>query len=389
MALKELSAKTEIRTQTSPITLDTFKSVIFGNSLLNLKSFISDFARFDHSLLFIGERGTGKEMFADFYIQESQRKKNFETINCAAGLGEDLLRSELFGHVKGAFTGADREKEGLFKKIDDGGGIFLDELGDASPNFHATLLRVLESGDYLPLGSLETKQIKNVRIIAATSKVGKLRKDLRDRFKVVYIPPLAKRRGDIPEIIKAVWNDLEETQHPNLQEYAIKFPQKISQRVLDEFEHYNWPGNFRELENSLELAILLNLRTKGDTLRANLFPTIPNLSNPSLPDKSKGLIIKELKIDSQPLPIEEFLKPPIKKSKEGKKTEEDSQTDLPMLTEDIFNSVIPAHYSDAFYKYWAKGGIKAADLVTKFNKSIPASTCRQKLREVKDRLNIT
>ena len=104
---------------------------IYGKSLDNLHSLIANLATFDYNILFSGERGSGKELFADIYIKQSHRKDKFEKINCA-GFDDNLLRSELFGHKKGSFTGADEKKIGLFEKVNKGGGIFLDELGDAS-----------------------------------------------------------------------------------------------------------------------------------------------------------------------------------------------------------------------------------------------------------------
>ncbi len=379
MAEIDLSSKSVISSQVSLPTLGAYRSSLAGKSILNLKHLIGVCARYDYNLLFVGERGTGKEGFANTYIQESRRKGNFERINCAS-FDDNHIRSELFGYVKGAFTGADKDKDGLFKKINNG-GIFLDELGDASPNFHATILRVLQSGDYLPLGSTKTQKIENVKIIAATSKPEALREDLLDRFKIVYIPSLAKRQDDIPEILRQIWHSIERKNNP-------LFPEYISQNALLGLKRHNWPGNVRELINALDIAILLSLEESSNTLRANAFPTVPNLLNSPDTDDSEGLKILELTGNSQPIPIKEFLIPPQGgEAKTSQKTGKDSQSDLSFSLEKIFQTITPAQYHAQFWEYYASNGANAPYLVPRFIGELAESSIRRSLNEAKERIN--
>ncbi|MCP4115785.1 MAG: sigma-54-dependent Fis family transcriptional regulator [Desulfobacteraceae bacterium] len=207
------------------------------------------------TVLIRGETGTGKELVARAIHFNSDRAQTpYLPVNCAA-LNENLLASELFGHSKGAFTGAVSDKQGLFEAAD-GGTVFLDEIGDIGIGLQQTFLRALESGEIQPVGSFERKKVA-VRIIAATHKDlevmvadGTFRKDLYYRLNVVMIdlPPLRERKGDIGLLA-----------HHFLRQYTAenkKNIERISKDALALLEGYEWPGNVRELENIIERATL-------------------------------------------------------------------------------------------------------------------------------------
>jgi two-component system NtrC family response regulator len=209
------------------------------------------------TVLIEGESGTGKELVARAIHQTSQRKeKPFITVNCAA-LPENLLESELFGHEKGAFTGADRRRKGRFE-LADGGTLFLDEIGELSPTTQVKLLRVLQERTFDRLAGTETIAV-DVRLLAATNrdlevmrKENKFRDDLYYRLNVVAIevPPLRKRRTDIVPLVEHF-----------LRKYAARNNKNISsvsKEAMDLLIKYAYPGNVRELENTIEQAVVLS-----------------------------------------------------------------------------------------------------------------------------------
>ena len=217
-------------------------------------------ARTDASVFLTGESGTGKELFAQFIHQNSRRSsRQMVVINCAA-LPEALLESEMFGHRKGAFTGAVRDKPGLLE-IANGGTMFLDELADMSKPIQAKLLRVIQDGVVRRVGSETTDAVVNVRFIAATNRdadeatsSGALREDLYYRLRVVPIrvPPLRERPEDIPllanHFLRQYW-----ARHRDRSEEMPKF----SETALRALRAYPWRGNVRELQNVLEHAVVL------------------------------------------------------------------------------------------------------------------------------------
>lgn len=210
----------------------------------------------DTTVLLTGETGTGKEIFAQAIHQESKRsKQNFVAINCAA-FSNELLESEMFGHSAGAFTGASRDKKGLFEEADNG-TIFLDELGEMALATQAKLLRVLETGEFIRIG--ETKPTKvNVRIIAATNSDLQLqieqhlfRADLFYRISgfQIHLPPLRERVTDIEELTEYF-----------LQNFVNKTNKKInliSMEFKEALKQYAWKGNIRELKNVIERSLIL------------------------------------------------------------------------------------------------------------------------------------
>jgi len=230
-----------------------------GNSpeIVKLKEMAEKIARSDSTVLIEGESGTGKELIARAIHYHSQRSgKPFITINCAA-LPENLLESELFGHVKGSFTGAIKDKDGLLK-VADGGTFFLDEVGMTSPAIQAKLLRVLEEKEITPVGGTVPLKV-DVRLIAATNanleqevKQGNFRADLYYRLHVIPItlPPLRDRKDDI-KLLSSYF----------VKKYCqkMKMEEKIlSDEAMEVLVSYRWPGNVRELENSIEHAVLLS-----------------------------------------------------------------------------------------------------------------------------------
>jgi DNA-binding NtrC family response regulator len=203
-----------------------------------------------------GESGTGKNLTAKFMHDTSKRsKKPLISVNCPA-IPSELLESELFGHEKGSFTGADERKDGKFL-IANGGTIFLDEIGDMSSSLQAKILRVLESGEIERVGGAETHTV-DVRVISATNqdlntkiKEGTFREDLFHRINVfpVTLPPLRDRKVDIPLLTYAIFKTLKKKHN-----LSVSY---IVPKAIDRLIDYSWPGNVRELENTLERALLI------------------------------------------------------------------------------------------------------------------------------------
>src|SRR6202048_4524160 len=207
-------------------------------------------------VLITGETGTGKELIARAVPENSPRANQpFITINCGA-FPETLLESELFGYMKGAFTGANENREGLFNAAN-GGTLFLDEIGNMSLPMQVKLFRVLQEGKVRPLGSNEETEI-DVRVIAATNKdldkaiaAGEFREDLYYRLSVIPIqlPPLRERRDDIPLLARAFLERFRKTMEKDVH--------GISPEAMHLLEAYDWPGNVRELENTMERSVAL------------------------------------------------------------------------------------------------------------------------------------
>jgi transcriptional regulator with PAS, ATPase and Fis domain len=222
----------------------------------------------ESTVLIQGESGTGKEVIARFIHELSARSEGpFHAINCGA-LPESLLESELFGHVKGAFTGAVRDKQGLFAAAR-GGTMFLDEIGEMTTSSQVKLLRVLQEREAVPVGGVEAIPV-DVRVVAATNKDleeeirrGAFRSDLFYRLNVIalHLPALRDRREDIPVLAEAFLVRIaEERSLPAL---------RMSGEALDAIMAYDWPGNVRELENALEHAAIL---VRGEVLGPESLP---------------------------------------------------------------------------------------------------------------------
>jgi transcriptional regulator with GAF, ATPase, and Fis domain len=225
----------------------------------------------DAPVLIRGETGTGKEVVARTIHENSPRRDApFVTVNCAA-LPEPLLESELFGHLKGSFTGATADRRGRFE-LASSGTILLDEIGDTSPAFQAKLLRVLQEKEFYPVGG-ETPRTTNARVLAAThcnieelTRTGGFRQDLYFRLRVVEIqvPPLRERRGDIPRLARYLAGKAAAT--------VGKQPPVISDGAMARLVGHAWPGNVRELENAIMRAVVL---AQGSTLDPEDFEIEP------------------------------------------------------------------------------------------------------------------
>ncbi len=227
-----------------------------GRGISEVRRLIEAVAPSDMTVLIQGESGAGKELVAQAIHARSKRDRHtFVAVDCCT-LQRTLFESELFGHEKGAFTGADRQKKGLIEGAEDG-TLFLDEIGEIEPAIQAKLLRVLETGRYRRLGG--TKDLSaNVRIVAATnrdlaamSRDGQFRPDLFYRLNgfVIHVPPLRERREDISQLAQHFVRN---------HDFSRRINKEISQSALDVLKKYNWPGNIRELRNFVERAIILS-----------------------------------------------------------------------------------------------------------------------------------
>ncbi|HUL31719.1 MAG TPA: sigma-54 dependent transcriptional regulator [Thermodesulfobacteriota bacterium] len=236
-----------------------FKNVIGRTpQMFQVYKTIAKVADTKSTVLLCGERGTGKELIARSIHYNSQRNnRTFIPVDCAA-LVETLIESELFGHVRGAFTGASSAKRGLFEEAD-GGTLFLDEVGNLSLSVQSKLLRFLQEHEIKKVGGTESIKV-DVRIIAATNqpleplvKMGKFREDLFDRLNVVTItlPPLRERREDIPFLASHFLQKFSEENHKNISH--------LSPEALDILTRYSWPGNVRELEHTVERAVIFSV----------------------------------------------------------------------------------------------------------------------------------
>ncbi len=239
-----------------------------SKSILQAVELARKVAGTDTTVLLTGETGTGKEVFAQAIHQESLRRKhNFVAINCSA-FSKELLESEMFGHKAGAFTGAVKDRKGLFEEANHG-TIFLDEIGELETELQSKLLRVLESGEFLKIG--ETKPTKvNVRVIAATNRdleqevlKGKFRDDLYYRISVfqIKLPSLRERISDL-EILAAAFLNLFSSK-------TNKRITSISGATMELMKQHAWKGNIRELKNVIERAVIL---TDGEEIRPESLP---------------------------------------------------------------------------------------------------------------------
>jgi len=257
-ALKVLSLKRENTKLKQQLQIYRENKEIVGNSkpITQIKNLIQRIAPTDATVLITGESGTGKELVAKSVHNQSHRKdKPFIAIDCGA-IPENLLEDELFGHVKGAFTDANKTREGKFQ-VANSGTIFLDEIGNMSLQLQTKLLRVIQEKEITPIGSSKVISV-DVRIIAATNldlkkqiKKGLFREDLYYRLNVIpiHIPPLRERKNDIPKLIEH-FNEIAALRN--------KMPKVVfSKEVLHILINYNWPGNIRELENTIERLVIL------------------------------------------------------------------------------------------------------------------------------------
>jgi len=245
-----------------------------SKKIRELREMIYQVADSDATIIVTGESGSGKELVADLVHKHSSRNgKPYLKFNCAS-VTESLLESDLFGYEKGAFTGAASQRKGKFE-IADSGTIFLDEIGDISPKMQSSLLRVLQNGEVVRVGSAHPIKI-NVRVIAATNadlykavEEKRFRKDLFYRLNVInlHLPPLRERKDDIVLLITHFIKKYRKAFNKD-----IKF---LPKQLLDKLLQYQWPGNIRELENVIQRAILLS---KNNTITDNLL-TLNGMQN--------------------------------------------------------------------------------------------------------------
>ncbi len=236
-------------------------------SMRKMFATIDKISRYKTNVLLLGESGTGKELIARaLHARGPRRSSLFVPVNCAT-LGHDILENELFGHERGAFTGANERKKGLFE-LADGGTLFLDEIGEMDVSTQAKLLRVLERNEFRRVGG--TGKVKvDLSVIAATHRnleeaigSGQFREDLYYRLKVVTIvvPPLREHKEDIPSLIDAFISDFNRRSGGKIQ--------GIAPQVLKILMEYDWPGNVRQIKNAIESASVL---ASGDTIGADSF----------------------------------------------------------------------------------------------------------------------
>ena len=276
-AASEANAMVEAAAYSAPqLKFDEGRAMIGGSSsILKVFDVIHKLAKVDTSVMIRGESGTGKELVARALHFNSHRKKGpFVAVNCAA-IPENLIESELFGHEKGAFTGADKKKIGKFQ-FAEGGTIFLDEIGDISSQMQVKLLRVLQEKRCTPVGA-NGEVACDVRVIAATNRplekmieTGAFRSDLFYRLNVlpIMLPPLRDRREDIPPLVEFMVRKFNKIHQRN-----IRGVEKVAMAAL---RLYSWPGNIRELENVIEHAFIVE---SSDQIKL-----------PSLPDHIQALI---------------------------------------------------------------------------------------------------
>jgi two-component system response regulator HydG len=234
----------------------------------------------DANILILGESGTGKELIANtVHSNSNRRNRRFLSINCAA-LSDTLLESQLFGHVRGAFTGAVASQKGILEEAD-GGTLFLDEIGDMSLPIQAKLLRVIQEGEFIPVGTTRAKNA-DIRFVAATNKelqlevaAGRFREDLYYRLNVISIPlpPLRERRDDIEPLANHF-----------LQRFAGRMKKQLtgfSAEAMQLMTAYHWPGNIRELENVVERAVIL---ARDSQVTAGVLPPLQPVTPTTIPE---------------------------------------------------------------------------------------------------------
>src|SRR5712664_2516381 len=267
---RELAAANDPSRAADELISGAFEGIIGASeSLKRVLSHVKTVAPTDSTVLLEGETGTGKELISRAIHNLSRRKgRNFIKLNCAA-IPLGLLESELFGHERGAFTGALTQKLGRFEAAD-GGTLFLDEIGDIPLELQAKLLRVLQEQEFERLGSTHTRRV-NVRVVAATNQdlaglvaEKQFRMDLYYRLNVfpIALPPLRHRMEDIPMLVTHF-----------VRRYAqsmAKKIEKITSHAMEALVRYPWPGNIRELQNFIERAVIL---TRGDVLQLPALPS--------------------------------------------------------------------------------------------------------------------
>lgn len=301
-AERKLREKKHVLARVAPEVEDPLGMIARSAAMRRVVDLARRIARVDSTVLITGESGTGKELIAHLVHDESVRAAgHFIAVNCGA-ITESLLESELFGHARGAFTGASHDRIGLFESAN-GGTLFLDEIGDVSPGMQVKLLRVLQEREIRRVGENKDRPV-NVRVIAATNRElaadiseGRFRKDLYYRLNVVqlHVPSLRNRREDILPLARLLLADA-----------SIRLERGVTgltPRAADQLLRYDWPGNVRELENAMERAValgrtnLIELDDLPEEVRQAL--PIPSMSGPVRPldDIEKDYIMAALDLN--------------------------------------------------------------------------------------------
>jgi len=274
LVLKKATERERLKTENRELKEELHKECVFASMvsrnqrMLEIFALIRKISDFRTTVLILGESGTGKELIARaLHFTSTRKRASFVAVNCGA-IPENLLESELFGHVRGAFTDASSEKAGLFEQAD-GGTLLLDEIGEMPLPLQVKLLRVLQEGEIRRVGGSAAKQV-NVRVLSATSKDleqevawGRFREDLYFRLNVLSIalPPLRERMEDLPLLVDHF-----------LGKYGAELGKegwRCSAEAMKALMNYPWPGNIRELENSVQRGMLLS---EGGTLEAHCLP---------------------------------------------------------------------------------------------------------------------
>ena len=281
IAVKNALAQRQLKEENARLRREmTGQFAMIGASaaLQKIREQISRVAPTHTRVLILGESGTGKELVARAIHEASERKPQaFIKVNCAA-IPEDLIESELFGHEKGAFTGASATRDGKFLQAD-GGTLFLDEIGDMSLRVQAKVLRALQEGEFERVGGTQTLRV-NVRVVAATNKNleeevrrGRFREDLWFRLNVVpiHMPPLRERKEDVPALVQHFCEHY-------CRENGFRLKQ-IAPEAMARLQSHDWPGNIRELRNAIERFVIM---TATDTITAADLPLNLQVSQPML-----------------------------------------------------------------------------------------------------------
>ncbi|MEN3039661.1 MAG: sigma 54-interacting transcriptional regulator [Candidatus Kryptonium sp.] len=295
LIFRDVTLFKDLESKVSQLKTRKIDIITHNETMLDIVDFCLHVAESDATVLIQGETGTGKELIANLIHYNSRRKnKPFIKINCAA-FPETLLESELFGYVKGAFTGAYTDRAGRFE-IANGGTLFLDEIGELSYHLQAKLLRVLQSKSFEKLGSNKTVYV-DVRLIAATNrdlreevKRGNFREDLYYRISVVpiHLPPLRERKEDIPLLIHHFLKEFEKKGYKRIK--------AITPEAMRCLINYDWPGNVRELENAIEYALVC---TKGEVITPCSLPPHIRDSNTSQKTQTHNRITEEFTVTKE------------------------------------------------------------------------------------------
>ncbi len=316
-----------------------------STTFLDFQQGISRVAKIERPVLFIGERGSGKELAASRLHYLSNRwDKPFVTLNCAA-LNANLIETELFGHTQGAYTGAGSKRKGRFEEAN-GGTLFLDEIGLLPMEVQAKILRVVEYGVFEMVGSSEPIKT-NVRIIGATNAnlkamadKGDFKPDLLDRlsFEVLFLPPLRERKKDIMLLASHFASRIAD-------EISLDGVIEFADKVIDEIFEYSWPGNIRELKNVIERAVYSANTNIIEHIKLNPFSNPYNVEGADSNNDNKRLVFDQFKEDIKAMEIK-YLSHALKNSQNRQK----EAAELLNITYDQFRGLYRKYKDELLFK---------------------------------------